>query len=188
MEEEEGVHGGASFDEAKVFDESPVRKNPLLESGILRNDFGNMFDDDGYYYDDDDDYNYGFHAKSEKKSSVDPRALRLLEFFRHLYYRRQETFKKMVPPGLHDDFEDLFNKIASFLTLAKSRRHKRTMPRSMSTGSCRTRAFGGGGAGSNLKLDRFKVRIVQPDNGTSGGDNDNSDVKSGVKQIGQSAK
>lgn len=137
--------------EAKMFDESPMRRSPLLESGMLKNDFGDMC---GRYY--------GFQTKARK--SADPRTLRLLEFFRHLYYRRRETFKKMVPSGLQEEFEELFNKIGSLLTLAKSKHEVRPMQRSFSAGSRQQQSSGGG---SDLRLDRFKVRIVQVDSGGS---------------------
>ncbi|CAL0316812.1 unnamed protein product [Lupinus luteus] len=104
----------------------------LLQSGLLKTSFWDMCDT-----------YYGFQTEAGK--SADPRTLRLLEFFRELYYRRIETFKKMVPDdGLHEEFVDLFKRISSLMKMAKSKSGTRTIQRSLS-------------AGSELKLDRFKL-------------------------------
>ncbi|KAK7268429.1 hypothetical protein RIF29_21127 [Crotalaria pallida] len=105
----------------------------LFQSGLLKTSFWDNY--------------YRFQTKAGK--SAETRILMLLEFFRELYHRRGEIFRKMVPDdGLHEEFVELFKRISSsLLNTAKSKREERTLQRSLS-------------AGSELKLDRFKVKTV----------------------------
>ena len=137
-----------------VFDRDTMRMNinlgsdhdqHLLHNGLLKTNYGDVWD--SYY---------GFQTEAGK--SVDPRIMRLLEFFRELYIRRRETFRKMVPEGLHEEFVELFKRIGHLLIRAKSKHEATTMQRSLSAGS------------DQLKLDRFRVRAFNvPGAGGSGG-------------------
>ncbi|XP_040991501.1 uncharacterized protein LOC121238614 [Juglans microcarpa x Juglans regia] len=118
----------------------------LLESGLYGNKYGDMVDD-----------YYRFEAEAGK--SVDPRLLSLLEFFRELYVRRQELFKKIFP-GLHDEFVELSKKIRGVVVAQVegrgTRRPVATLQRSLSVGSPRTPSNKAGEL--PLRLERFKVR------------------------------
>ncbi|KAI9124720.1 hypothetical protein K1719_004642 [Acacia pycnantha] len=142
---------------SKLFDKSHLREIPLLKSGMLKNDFGDMCDK-----------HYGFQTEVGK--SADARIMRLLEFFRHLYYRRSETFQKIVPSELQEEFVELFDRIEAVFSGIKSKNKKaNTIQRSLSLGQ-RSLAAGG----SDLRLDRFKIRTVRVDNDNVGDKSDNT--------------
>ncbi|KAJ7970545.1 Protease Do-like 4, mitochondrial [Quillaja saponaria] len=131
----------------------------LLESGRIRNYFG---------------------LQSEAEKSVDPRIISLLGFFKELYYRRQEMFKKMFPAELYEESVELFKKFGYLLNEVKSNREVRTLQRSLSLGSPRARDD------SELKLERFKVRTVNADGPVQqagqGGQGDNNKTKGGASK------
>ncbi|KAJ0047154.1 hypothetical protein Pint_05868 [Pistacia integerrima] len=100
--------------------------------------------------------------------SFDPRLLVLLEYFRELHERKGELFRKIFP-GIHNEFVEFFKKIDELLSQVKCHnqmRGVRTMQRSLSVGSPRTRAIDGDK--SPLRLDRFKIRTVVLDGGGQG--------------------
>ncbi|XVE75546.1 hypothetical protein DITRI_Ditri12bG0102400 [Diplodiscus trichospermus] len=120
----------------------------LLESGLYRRSYGDMGDN---------------HHRIQERAkrlgkSIDPRLLVLLEFFREFYVRRQELLKKIFP-GLQNESIDFFRKVGRVLAEVKSNQMKvKTMQRSLSLGSPRTPR--GKGDESPLKLERFKIRMV----------------------------
>jgi hypothetical protein len=121
----------------------------LLESGLFRKQYGD-------YYVGGDDY-FRFQGKDGK--SVDPRLLSLLEFFRELFVRRRELFKKIFP-GLHDEFVEVSKKVGGVVAHVQENRRRApmTVQRSLSVGSPRTPS--GKRGEPPLRLERFKVRTV----------------------------
>ncbi|EEF28719.1 uncharacterized protein LOC8277621 [Ricinus communis] len=116
----------------------------------------------------------------KSSSDVDPRLLMLLEFFRQLYVRKRDMFKKMFPESHDDEFVDqMLKKIGAMLSTAKSeKREDKTLQRSLSVGSPRPRSIDGDEP--PLRLERFKVRTLVP--GGGGGDSSSGgqgDTKSG---------
>ncbi|KAL0007908.1 hypothetical protein SO802_009410 [Lithocarpus litseifolius] len=96
---------------------------------------------------------YAIHKKAAGKA-VDPRLLTILEFYRQLYVRKQEVFKKSFPE-LHDEFDELFKKHGAKLLQVKSGRVKvQTVERSSSVGSSREISQ------NDLKLERFKIKTI----------------------------
>ncbi|KAJ6892575.1 hypothetical protein NC651_025699 [Populus alba x Populus x berolinensis] len=91
----------------------------------------------------------------------------LLEFFRELFIRRREVFKKLFPE-LHDEFLGVFKKMGNInLSIEKPGQVKtRALQRSLSVGSPRIPSRNGGE--SPLRLERFKVRTVIPGGGGQG--------------------
>ncbi|CAK7325306.1 unnamed protein product [Dovyalis caffra] len=134
----------------------------LLESGLFRQKYGDISD---HYYRNPD----------KAGDKIDSRLLMLLEFFRELFMRRREVFKKLFPE-LHDEFLGMFKKIVNVdLLVAKPGQMKsRALQRSLSVGSPRTPSRNGGE--SPLRLERFKVRTVIPG---GGGQGDKDGVESG---------
>lgn len=122
----------------------------LLESGLLRRNFSDI----GENY-------YRFQSKAGK--SVDPRLLALVEFFRELYFRRLELFKKIFPGGHDDKFLEVPKKLGLIFAKVKPDQTKavRTMQRSLSIGSPRDFK----GSESEMRLERFKVRTIDVDDG-----------------------
>ncbi|KAJ0045270.1 hypothetical protein Pint_05873 [Pistacia integerrima] len=103
------------------------------------------------------------------EKSFDPRLLVLLEYFRELYERKGDLFRKIFP-GIHDEFVEFSKKIGELSSHMKSHdqmRGVRTMQRSLSVGSPRTRAIEGDE--SPLRLERFKIRTVILDGISQGG-------------------
>ncbi|KAH7536997.1 uncharacterized protein LOC107413184 [Ziziphus jujuba] len=121
----------------------------LLESGLFKT----------YHIDDemgDNDY------ESKIRKLVDPRLLALVEFFRELYFRKRDLFKRIFP-GFQDEFRELLKKLSRL----KSDRTK-AMQRSLSLGSPRKPKA----VQSTLRLERFKVRTITLD----GGDDQQGDM------------
>ncbi|KAM1048977.1 hypothetical protein ACFX2I_028040 [Malus domestica] len=121
-----------------------------LESGLLRRSVSDI----GETY-------YRFQSKIGK--SVDPRLLALVEFFRELYFRRFELFKKIFP-GVQDKLIiEVPKKLGMVLAQMKSDQTKAvwTMQRSLSIGSPRDFK----GRESKMRLERFKVRTIDVDDG-----------------------
>ncbi|GMY23181.1 POPTR_1452s00200g [Fagus crenata] len=126
----------------------------LLESGLLQTNIGNM--DDNYYT---------FQDKLGKP--IDPRLLSVMEYFRELFVRREEVFKKLFPAGLQDEILELLKKFGNVESQVKSDQMKvRTMQRSLSIDSPRTPFKKGEEV--PLKLEYFKVRTVFADGGGQG--------------------
>ncbi|KAM1229859.1 hypothetical protein ACFX15_039487 [Malus domestica] len=124
-----------------------------LESGLLRRNVSDL--GDSYY-----------RFQSQVGKSVDPKLLALVEFFRELYFRRLELFKKIFP-GIQDKFLEVPKKLHVILAQVKPDETKlaRTMQRSLSVGS--PRDFKGGE--SKLRLERFKVRTIDTGDGVEQG-------------------
>ncbi|KAJ8759163.1 hypothetical protein K2173_004170 [Erythroxylum novogranatense] len=109
---------------------------------------------------------YQRNRSEEDGNSVDPRLMRLLEFFRQLFIRRRELLNRMFP-GLQDECVEVCKKVGNMLHLRKPGHEVVTLRRSLSIGS--------GELSSSLRPDRFKVRTVTPVGGTvaqGGGDDD----------------
>lgn len=126
----------------------------LLESGLYQQKYGDISDH--------------YHRKQDKAwDSIDSRLLMLLEFFRELFIRRREVFKKLFPE-LHDEFLGVFKKMGNInLSIEKPGQVKtRSLQRSLSVGSPRIPSRNGGE--SPLRLERFKVRTVIPGGGGQG--------------------
>lgn len=120
------------------------------------------------------------------KSLADSRLLMLLEFFRQLYIRRSEVFKKIFEES-HDEFVEMFKEVGAKLSRhGRSRRNETTatLKRSLSVGSQRIRSIDGDDQ-FPLRLERFKVRTVVPGGGGAGsgaqGDKGDKGDKSGTK-------
>ncbi|XP_058208116.1 uncharacterized protein LOC131321123 [Rhododendron vialii] len=88
--------------------------------------------------------------------SVDPRLFALLEKFKEIYIERHEFFTKIFPGHQYDEFAELFKKIAGVSSTWDDAK-ARTMTRSLSCGS---RRGANQGDESTLRLERFKVRIL----------------------------
>ena len=126
----------------------------LLENNPYQQKYGDLSD----YY----------HRKQDKeRDSIDSRLLMLLEFFRELFIRRREVFKKLFPK-LNDEFLGQFKKMGNInLSIEKPGQVKaRSLQRSLSVGSPRTPSRNGGESSS--RLERFKIRTVIPDGGGQG--------------------
>jgi hypothetical protein len=117
----------------------------LLESGLYRKQYGDNMGDDYYRF------------QGEAGKSVDPRLLPLLEFFRELFVRRRELFKKIFP-GIYDEFVELSKKVNGVVAQVQEDRRFPTMQRSLSVGSPRTPSVKRGEP--PLRIERFKVRTV----------------------------
>ncbi|GMY23185.1 hypothetical protein FCV25MIE_18426 [Fagus crenata] len=129
------------------------------KSGVLQKNAGDMSDNC-----------YVIHQKAAGKG-IDPRLLTLLEFFRQLYVRRQEVFKKSIP-DLHNEFSELFKKDGAKLSQVKSGRMKvQTVQRSLSVGSPRELSQ------DDLKLERFKVKTINLGGEVKQGGNGGKDDK-----------
>lgn len=138
----------------------------LLESGLLRRNFSDV----GENY-------YRFQSKVGK--SVDPRLLALVEFFRELYFRRLELFKKIFPGGQDDKFLEVPKKLGLILAKVKpdQTRAVRTMQRNLSIGSPRDFK----GRESEMRLERFKIRTIDVDDGGVQGGQGNEIKSNGSK-------
>lgn len=153
--------GGASFLGTK-------NDMSLLESGLLRRNYSDV--GDNYYR---------FQSKVGK--SVDPKLLALVEFFRELYFRRLELFKKIFPEHHHHNFlDEMPKKVGLVLSRVKSNQTRvRTMQRSMSISSPPEFKRDE----SEMRLERFKVRTIDLDDGV---EQDGKDDK--TKQAGGGSK
>ncbi|XP_048135107.1 uncharacterized protein LOC125315098 isoform X2 [Rhodamnia argentea] len=118
----------------------------------------NFGDAEGQFY-------YHGHRPCDGDQSIDPWLLALMEDLRELYVRRRHTFRQMFP-NLHGEIEQ---------KLEEALRSKRTrevgaFQRSLSVGSPRLPGRDGGvGDEPALRLDRFKVRMVDLDDDVVGG-------------------
>ncbi|KAF7147647.1 hypothetical protein RHSIM_Rhsim03G0105800 [Rhododendron simsii] len=88
--------------------------------------------------------------------SVDPRLFAMLGVFKELYVEKHEFFTKIFPGRLYDEFAELFKKIAGVSSTWDDAK-ARTLTRSLSCGS---RRGANQGDESTLRLERFKVRIL----------------------------
>lgn len=116
-----------------------------LESGLLRRNYSDVGEKNYYRF------------QSKVGKLVDPRLLALVEFFRELYFRRLELFKKIFP-GRPDKFLEEIPKKLNFVSQTTK---TRTMQRSLSVGS--PREFKPNE--SEMRLERFKVRTIDVDDG-----------------------
>ncbi|KAF9674967.1 hypothetical protein SADUNF_Sadunf10G0182800 [Salix dunnii] len=158
---------------ASSSNDSPFFRTPdtmsLLENGLYQQKYGDLSD----YY----------NRKQDKEwDSIDSRLLMLLEFFRELFIRRREVFKKLFPK-LNDEFLGQFKKMGNInLSIEKPGQVQvRALQRSLSVGSPRTPSRNGGD--SPLRLGRFKIRTVIPEGGgqddaNKGGDTSSNDGQS----------
>ncbi|KAK4367132.1 hypothetical protein RND71_015012 [Anisodus tanguticus] len=100
--------------------------------------------------------------KSGKK--VDPRLIMLLDFFKDLYMKREEFFKKIFPFH-HEDFIPIFEKIGVVFP-KKDQEMNNSFKRSPSDSSLnRSRGIDE----SQLKLEKFKVKTPEVKSGGGGG-------------------
>ena len=128
----------------------------LLESGLLRRNYSDV---GGNYY------RVRSNVGGNTNKLVDPRLLAFIEFFKELYLRRPELFKKIFPGHLHDKFlAEMPKKLDLVLSRVKSDQTTRvqTMQRSLSIGS--PREFKRDET-SEMRLERFKVRTIDVDDG-----------------------
>lgn len=107
--------------------------------------------------------------KSGKK--VDPRLIILLDFFRDLYMKRGEFFKKIFP-FYHEDFIPIFEKIGVVFSNNKDHQEKKfkinSFKRSPSDNSL-NKSRGVDIDQSQLKLEKFKVKTPEVISGGGGG-------------------
>ncbi|KAJ4720636.1 Protease Do-like 4, mitochondrial [Melia azedarach] len=129
----------------------------LFESGLYKRSYNDM--GDNYY----SHQSHAYRPQAAGKS-IDPRLLMLLQYFRELYVRKSELFKKIFPGIFHDEFAEFFRKIGGVLSQAKTQnsREVKTMKRSLSLGSRGTHE-------PPLRPDRFKIRTVIVDEVGQGG-------------------
>ncbi|XP_023921886.2 uncharacterized protein LOC112033332 [Quercus suber] len=135
----------------------------LLESGLLQKNIGDM------------DENYcTFQDKLGKP--IDPRFLSVLQYFKELFVRREEVFKKIFPAGLQEEIVELLKKFGTIVSKVKSEKMKfRSLQRSLSIDSPRTPSRKGGEV--PLKLEYFKVKTVVLDGSGQGQGNHGSQSK-----------
>ncbi|XP_030455751.1 uncharacterized protein LOC115676867 [Syzygium oleosum] len=172
-EAESSSTGDSSF--PRTFDDSS-----LLESGLHGR---KCINNKGGGYD-----NFKYRPKAGK--SVDPQLLVVLEFFRELYVRRRDLFKKLFPK-LHDEFAEFSERLEDFLFREEKERPGDRLRRSLSVGSPRTTSRDIGGGDLPLKLERFKVRTVDLDDDDpppagGGGQGGGQGGKGGTKPSGGS--
>ncbi|PHU00244.1 hypothetical protein BC332_30031 [Capsicum chinense] len=106
--------------------------------------------------------------KSGKR--VDPRLIMLLDFFRDLYMKRGEFFKKIFPFH-HEDFIPIFDKIGVVFSNNKDQEKKfkiNSFKRSPSDSSL-NKSRGIDIDQSKLKLEKFKVKTPEVLSGGGGG-------------------
>lgn len=162
----------------------------ILESGLYKKSsnidhMGDNFHHHVYGGGDDDQSEAAAAGAGKSIDNIDPRLLMLLKYFRELYVREAELFKKVFP-GLREEFAEAFRKIGAMLSQVKRQQSQvKTMQRSLSLGSHRTRGIGGGELPGRLQ--RFKIRTVVVDygvgqgqgaTGDSGGQGGQGDTKS----------
>lgn len=144
----------------------------ILESGLYKKSYdighsGGNFHHHLHDDDDDEDQSGAAAAAGKSNDNIDPRLLMLLKYFREFYAREAELFKKVFP-GIHEEFAEAFRKIGAMLSQVKMQQSRvKTMQRSLSLGSHRTRGIGGGEPPGRLQ--RFKVRTVVVDGGIGQG-------------------
>lgn len=144
----------------------------ILESGLYKKSYdighsGGNFHHHLHDDDDDEDQSGAAAAAGKSNDNIDPRLLMLLKYFREFYAREAELFKKVFP-GIHEEFAEAFRKIGAMLSQVKMQQSRvKTMQRSLSLGSHRTRGIGGGETPGRLQ--RFKVRTVVVDGGIGQG-------------------
>ena len=146
------------------FSNSSIKVSSHLNHG------DNMYMGDSNYYE--------FQPKPEKP--VDPRLLSLLKFFRELYVQRRELCKKSFPRH-HDEFVELSKKCGGVVPQVQvphlqvnRMRSTPTLQRSLSVGSLRTPSNRGGE--SDLRLDRFRIHILNVGGSGGGSSNDGSSI------------
>ncbi|PRQ56198.1 hypothetical protein RchiOBHm_Chr1g0333141 [Rosa chinensis] len=138
-----------------------------LESGLLRRNYSDVGERNYYRF------------QSKVGKLVDPRLLALVEFFRELYFRRLELFKKIFP-GRPDKFlDEMAKKLNLVLSQVKSAQttRARTMQRSLSISSPREFKRDE----SEMRLERFKVRTIDVDDGVKLGGQDDKTKSAGSK-------
>lgn len=144
----------------------------ILESGLYKKSYdighsGGNFHHHLHDDDDDEDQSGAAAAAGKSNDNIDPRLLMLLKYFREFYAREAELFKKVFP-GIRKEFAEAFRKIGAMLSQVKMQQSRvKTMQRSLSLGSHRTRGIGGGEPPGRLQ--RFKVRTVVVDGGIGQG-------------------
>lgn len=144
----------------------------ILESGLYKKSYdighsGGNFHHHLHDDDDDEDQSGAAAAAGKSNDNIDPRLLMLLKYFREFYAREAELFKKVFP-GIRKEFAEAFRKIGAMLSQVKMQQSRvKTMQRSLSLGSHRTRGIGGGEPPGRLQ--RFKVRTVVVDDGVGQG-------------------
>lgn len=141
---EEGMNNIASSSSRNSPFSGTVDDMQLLESGLYRKQYGDNMGDD-------------YYRLQAEAGKVDQRLLPLLEFFRELFVRRRELFKKIFP-GIYDEFVELSKKVDGVVAQVQEDRRYPTMQRSLSVGSPRTPSVKRGEP--PLRLERFKVRTV----------------------------
>ncbi|GLT75348.1 hypothetical protein SLA2020_470790 [Shorea laevis] len=114
-------------------------------------------------YGDMGDNHHRIQEKARKMGkSLDPRLIMVFEFFRELYVRRKELFKKVFPED-HHEFGEFLDKIMEELfrrsRVGTGEVKVRGLRRSLSIGS--PRELKGEGGEPSLRLDRFKIRTVK---------------------------
>lgn len=144
----------------------------ILESGLYKKTYDVDHSGGNFHYhlhddDDDDQSEEAAAAAGKSNDNIDTRLLMLLKYFRELCVREAELFKKVFP-GIHEEFADAFRKIGAMFSQVKMQQSRvKTMQRSLSLGSHRTRGIGGGEPPGRLQ--RFKVRTVVVDDGFAQG-------------------
>lgn len=117
----------------------------LLQSGLYRRRSYNDLGED----------HYRFQVLVGR--SIDPRLLALLEFFRELYFRKRELFKKVFP-GLPGELVELSRKIGGVVDqVTDASTRGPTLQRSLSIGS--PRAPSNVIVESPASFELFKVRV-----------------------------
>ncbi|PON56327.1 hypothetical protein PanWU01x14_181590 [Parasponia andersonii] len=148
----------------------------LLESGLLGKYYGS--------YDQtlDEDYNYYYSFESKLGKLSDPRLLAVVEFFRELYFRRRELFRKIFPQ-LQAHFLVVLKKSGTKLWRVKSGSNQTrfaSMQRSLSLGS--PGSPGIRGVEPPLRNEWIKVKTINVGGGVGGsssGGQGGSETKSG---------
>ncbi|KAK3228447.1 hypothetical protein Dsin_000328 [Dipteronia sinensis] len=122
---------------------------------------------------------YQIYSPKAGKSSIDPRMINLLEYFRELCDRKRVLFRKIFPRS-SDELVEFFKNIGETVSSVRSNQR---MKRSTSLGSTTTGTREIKGGVSLLRPERFKIKTVvvndvgdDHDHTSSGGQ---GDTKSG---------
>lgn len=102
-------------------------------------------------------------GKKSSSSLVDPRVIHLLEFFRHMYARKEDLFGKVIPGRIREEMIELLTKMGKAKEGIRRRHphHLQLMQRSFSIGASRGVDLGN----DELKLERFKVKTLDVPSG-----------------------
>lgn len=120
--------------------------------------------------------------------SIDPRLATVLEYFKELYDLQRDLFRNIFP-GIHEEFSEFLKKLGVVISHhvnTDDGHHKidvKTMQRSLSVGSPRSRSVEGDQSG--LKLERFKIKTVSPKGGGQGDDSGGDGGGGGKDQGGK---